>query len=88
MNEEVRALPFSRAEIVRAFQSLRKRERKACAYCGREMEGLRRRRYCSDTCRSAAWQKTHRDRVNASRRRRQARQRPHAGTPTEPEPAP
>lgn len=64
--------PLSRADIVRAFQALRKREQKACAHCGRLMEGLRRRRYCSDTCRSAAWQKTHRDRVNASRRARRA----------------
>ncbi len=74
MNQDTSPRPLSRAEIVRAFQSLRKRERKACAYCGREMEGLRRRRFCSATCRSAAWQKTHRERVNESRRRRRQRQ--------------
>ncbi len=73
MGEDAGRPVLSREEIVRAFQSLRKRERKACAYCGREMEGLRRRQYCSDTCRSAAWQKAHRERVNASRRRRKQR---------------
>ena len=66
------------AAAARIAARRRRTEARSCAYCGRPLVGTTRRRYCSDTCRSAAWQKTHRERVNASRRRRCQRQ--HAGT--------
>jgi hypothetical protein len=73
-------------DAARMLAGMRRRVQKVCLRCGRPIEGVRQRKFCSPTCASAYWQKTHRDRVNASRRRR--RQRPPADTPTKPEPAP
>jgi len=67
---------------------LKRTERRVCERCGKPFVGTSRARYCSVNCRTRAWQLRQPDYTARRRAQRQARGRGHAGTPTEPEPAP
>lgn len=64
--------PVSPGEAARLLAAMRRRVQKTCLRCGTPIEGVRQRKFCSPTCASAYWQKTHRERVNAARRARRA----------------
>jgi hypothetical protein len=87
--EQLAQLRRLQAEFGRIWQGMRERVDRPCAVCGTVMHGVvKNRRYCSEACKSAAY----RQRLGAAywerrRAQRQARQRPHADPPTEPEPA-
>ena len=42
------------SEIARALAASRRRVKGACAVCGQPIEGITKRRYCSDSCRVRA----------------------------------
>lgn len=67
------------AEAARALASLRKKELKVCASCGRPFEGFRHVKYCGQVCKLAAYRERHRDELNARRRRRYQAQKAEAG---------
>lgn len=73
--------PPGTSDAARLLAALRQRVTRTCLRCGRPIEGVRTKRFCSPTCTSAYWQKTHRERVNAYRRRKTARTH---STPTPP----
>lgn len=72
------------SEVARELAALQRRERKACAHCGREFEGVLRARYCSRACATDAYWDAHREELNRKRRekyrRQKARQEPPAAT--------
>lgn len=63
------------SELGRALGSLQRRERKVCAQCGKEFEGLKRAKYCSHVCVVAAYWARNREKLNAARRERYRRQK-------------
>jgi hypothetical protein len=88
-SNERRTLREWMQELARRPRPRRQAITVTCGVCGRVFTASsRRRRYCSDACTAKAWRQRHPDYAARRRAQRQARQRPHADTPTEPEPAP
>ena len=61
------------SEVARWMASLRRREWKACAVCGKTFETARGARYCSGACRSRAYYLRRRGEILARAREKRAR---------------
>ncbi len=51
--------PQARSEAARALSAARKRSERQCAVCGKTIEGVATRRYCSNACRLKAYWRRH-----------------------------
>ncbi len=67
------------SKLGRGLNALRRRERKVCARCGREFEGIKQAKYCSPACGTDAYWDAHREELNRKRRERYGRQKGQQG---------